>query len=341
MPRAMLGSQAEESLCFGSRRAPSTATRRRSRTRSFCGPRNGFAAASVSRAALPLHRPLFGGRSPSPASRERKGALQIFHMVQTATPVADLSEAEALDALTALADEIAAHDIRYHREDAPTISDAEYDALKRRNGEIEARFPHLMRDNSPTLRVGAARSEQFAPVEHGVPMLSLDNAFSDEDAAEFDARIRRFLRLDETPVAYTAEPKIDGLSCSIRYEQGRLVQAATRGDGRVGEDVTANVRTIGEIPHRLVGSGWPDVIEVRGEIYLGHAEFAALNAAAEAAGQKTYANPRNAAAGSLRQIDARITGQRPLRFFAYAWGELSAPFAETQCEALAKLKAWG
>jgi len=256
-------------------------------------------------------------------------------------PVSDLTEAEALDELTALADEIAAHDIRYHQQDDPTISDADYDALKRRNGEIEARFPHLMRDNSPTLRVGAARSEQFSAVEHGVPMLSLDNSFSDEDTAEFDARIRRFLKLDEAPVAYTAEPKIDGLSCSIRYEKGLLAQAATRGDGRVGEDVTANVRTLGDVPKRLAGSGWPDVIEVRGEVYLGHEEFAALNAAAEAAGQKTYANPRNAAAGSLRQIDPKITAGRPLKFFAYAWGLVSAPFADTQWEALGKLKAWG
>lgn len=255
-------------------------------------------------------------------------------------PVEGLSEAEALDELTVLADEIAAHDIRYHQQDDPTISDAAYDALKRRNAEIEARFPHLVRDNSPSLRVGAARAEQFSAVEHGVPMLSLDNAFSDEDALEFDARVRRFLRLEEE-VAYTAEPKIDGLSCSIRYEGGVLAQAATRGDGRVGEDVTANVRTLSEIPKRLAGAGWPEMIEIRGEVYLGHAEFAALNAAAEAAGQKTYANPRNAAAGSLRQIDARITAQRPLRFFAYAWGLISAPFAETQWEALAKLKAWG
>jgi DNA ligase (NAD+) len=174
-----------------------------------------------------------------------------------------------------------------------------------------------------------------------VPMLSLDNAFSDEDTVEFDARIRRFLRLGDEPVAYTAEPKIDGLSCSIRYENGQLVQAATRGDGRVGEDVTANVCTIAEIPKRLAGSGWPQVIEVRGEVYLGHAEFAALNAAAGEAGQKTYANPRNAAAGSLRQIDPKITASRPLRFFAYAWGQISAPFAETQWEALGMFKAWG
>jgi DNA ligase (NAD+) len=257
-------------------------------------------------------------------------------------PVADLTEAEAVEELTALADEIARHDIAYHQHDDPAISDAAYDALKRRNAEIEARFPHLVRENSPSLKVGAARSEKFGAVEHGVPMLSLDNAFADDEAAEFDVRIRRFLRLssDET-VGYTAEPKIDGLSCSIRYVKGELVQAATRGDGRVGEDVTANVRTIGEIPHKLAGSGWPDEIEVRGEIYLGHEEFAALNAAAAEAGQKTYANPRNAAAGSLRQIDSTITAARPLRFFAYAWGAHSQPFAQTQWEALQKLKAWG
>jgi len=252
----------------------------------------------------------------------------------------DLTEAQAVEELTRLADELAAHDLRYHRDDAPTISDAEYDALKRRNAELEAAFPHLVRENSPSLRVGAPRAEQFAPVEHGVPMLSLDNAFSDEDALEFDARVRRFLRLEE-PVAYTAEPKIDGLSASLRYEKGVLVQGATRGDGRVGEDVTENLRTLSEVPKRLSGSGWPDVIEIRGEVYLGHAEFAALNTAAEAAGQRTYANPRNAAAGSLRQIDPRITAGRPLRFFAYAWGLFSEPFAETQWEALQRLKAWG
>ena len=255
-------------------------------------------------------------------------------------PVDQLSEAEAVEELTKLADEIAAHDIRYYQDDAPAISDADYDALKRRNAAIEQRFPHLIRDNSPSLRVGAARAEQFAPVEHGVPMLSLDNAFSDADTAEFDARVRRFLRLEEE-VAYTAEPKIDGLSASLRYENGVLVRGATRGDGRVGEDVTENLRTLSEIPKRLKGAGWPEVIEVRGEIYLGHQEFADLNAAAEAQGQRTYANPRNAAAGSLRQIDAKITAQRPLRFFAYAWGLISAPFAETQWEALQKLGDWG
>ena len=252
-----------------------------------------------------------------------------------------LTEAEAAAELERLADEIAGHDIRYHREDAPTISDADYDALKQRNSAIEARFPHLIRENSPSLRVGAARAEKFSPVTHGAPMLSLDNAFSNEEAVEFDAKVRRFLRLPDETIAYTAEPKIDGLSASLRYENGVFVQGATRGDGRVGEDVTENLRTLREIPDRLAGSGWPAVIEVRGEVYLSHAAFAALNAAAEAAGSRTYANPRNAAAGSLRQLDSKITAQRPLRFFAYAWGEVSAPFAATQGEALALFKSWG
>ncbi|MBS0331554.1 MAG: NAD-dependent DNA ligase LigA [Proteobacteria bacterium] len=257
-------------------------------------------------------------------------------------PVADLSPDQAIAELARLAEEIAGHDIRYHQEDAPTISDADYDALKQRNLAIEARFPELTREDSPSLRVGAARSTQFAPVTHGVPMLSLDNAFADEEAVEFDRRIRRFLNLSaDEPVAYTAEPKIDGLSCSIRYEKGRLVQAATRGDGRTGEDVTANVRTIADVPERLSGDGWPDEIEIRGEVYLGHDAFAALNAAAAEAGQKIYANPRNAAAGSLRQIDPKITAARPLAFFAYAWGSFSDSFATTQWEALGKLKAWG
>jgi DNA ligase (NAD+) len=258
------------------------------------------------------------------------------------TPVADLTPTDAADELARLAEEIAGHDVRYHQQDQPTISDADYDALKRRNLEIEARFPELVREDSPSLRVGASRAAQFQAVTHGVPMLSLDNAFADEEAVEFDARIRRFLRLpaDET-VAYTAEPKIDGLSCSIRYEKGQLVQAATRGDGRTGEDVTANVRTLGDIPKTLGGAGWPDVIEIRGEVYLSHEAFLALNAAATEAATKTYANPRNAAAGSLRQIDPKITAARPLSFFAYAWGLVSQPFAATQWGALATLKAWG
>jgi DNA ligase (NAD+) len=256
-------------------------------------------------------------------------------------PVGKLDEEQAVVELTALADLLAAHDLRYYQEEAPAVSDAEYDRLKRRNSAIEARFPHLIRENSPSFRIGARRSEAFAPVTHGVPMLSLDNAFSSEDAAEFDARVRRFLRLEAETVAYTAEPKIDGLSASIRYEDGVLVQGATRGDGRVGEDITSNLCTIKEIPHRLAGRGWPGSVEVRGEVYLGHAEFASLNAAAEAAGEKTYANPRNAASGSLRQIDPSITARRPLRFFAYAWGALSEPFAETQWQALEALRRWG
>jgi DNA ligase (NAD+) len=260
----------------------------------------------------------------------------------TLTPVADLSETDAADELAALADELAAHDLRYHQQDAPTISDGDYDALKRRNLDIETRFPHLIRENSPSVKVGAARADQFSPVEHGVPMLSLDNAFSNDEAIEFDARVRRFLRLSaDEPLAYTAEPKIDGLSASLRYEKGVLVQGATRGDGKVGEDVTANLRTIADIPHRLKGSGWPDVIEVRGEVYVELAAFAAFNAAAEEAGQRTYANPRNFAAGSLRQIDPKISAQRPLRFFGYAWGLVSDSFADGQWEALAKLEEWG
>lgn len=257
------------------------------------------------------------------------------------TPVANLTEAEATEELMRLADELAAHDLHYHREDAPVISDADYDALKQRNSAIEARFPTLVRENSPSQRVGATASEQFSPVEHGTPMLSLDNAFSDDEAREFDARVRRFLGLGDEAVAYTAEPKIDGLSASLRYEKGVLVRGATRGDGRVGEDVTENLRTISEIPHRLKGSGWPDIIEVRGEVYLGHEDFAALNRSAAEAGQKLYANPRNAAAGSLRQIDPKITAQRPLRFFAYAWGLTSAPFAQGQAQALKALADWG
>jgi len=257
-------------------------------------------------------------------------------------PPADLTQAQAVEELERLADALAAHDIAYHREDAPTISDAEYDALKRRNEAIEALFPHLVRENSPSLKVGAAASSQFGPVEHGVPMLSLDNAFADEDVTDFDARVRRFLRLDAGEhVAFTAEPKIDGLSASLRYENGVFVRGATRGDGRTGEDITANLRTLKDIPERLGGDGWPDVIEIRGEVYAPLAEFEAFNKAAEDAGSRTYANPRNFAAGSLRQIDPTVTARRPLRFFAYAWGEVSAAFAETQSEALTRLKAWG
>ncbi|MGL5138649.1 MAG: NAD-dependent DNA ligase LigA [Beijerinckiaceae bacterium] len=236
-----------------------------------------------------------------------------------------LTADQARAAHAALAAEIAGHDQRYHQEDAPIVSDAAYDALRRKLMSLEALHPEL----KPATEIGAAPASRFAKVRHAVPMLSLDNCFTDEDAADFVERVRRFLNLAEPP-AFTAEPKIDGLSCAIRYEGGKLVRAATRGDGAEGEDVTANVMTIAEIPHRLVGSDWPDVLEVRGEIYLSHADFAALNAAQEAAGDKIFANPRNAAAGSLRQLDASITARRPLRFFAYAWGEMSAMPAETQ-----------
>ena len=256
--------------------------------------------------------------------------------------VSGLTEAEAASALERLAREMAEHDARYFNEDAPTISDAEYDALKRRNAAIEAAFPQLVRADSASRRVGAPVSTQFAPVEHGVPMLSLDNAFEDEAVNEFAARIRRFLRLSpDEELAFTVEPKIDGLSANLHYDDGVLTRGATRGDGRVGEDITANLRTLKDIPERLAGAGWPPAIELRGEVYMEKAAFAAMNAAAEAAGQRTYVNPRNSAAGSVRQIDPTITAGRPLRFFAYAWGLASAPFAETQWAALQALQAWG
>ena len=256
--------------------------------------------------------------------------------------VESLTEAEAREELARLTTELARHDTAYHQNDAPEISDADYDALKQRALAIETRFPELTMADSPSQVVGATVSAQFAPVRHGVPMLSLDNAFSQAEVGDFVARIRRFLKLPaDEPVAFVAEPKIDGLSASLRYEGGVLVRGATRGDGRTGEDVTANLRTLDDIPERLSGNGWPEVIEVRGEVYAPNDAFAAFNAAAEAAGQRTYANPRNFAAGSLRQKDAAITAKRPLRFFAYAWGEASSPFAETQADALKALESWG
>ncbi len=258
------------------------------------------------------------------------------------TAVDQLTEAQAREEFTRLTAELARHDALYHGQDAPEISDADYDALKRRALEIESRFPELTMADSPSQVVGAAVSSQFAPVRHGVPMLSLDNAFAPEEVTDFVGRIRRFLKLpaDES-VAFVAEPKIDGLSASLRYENGVLVRGATRGDGRTGEDVTANLRTIGDIPERLSGSVWPEVVEVRGEVYAPNEAFDAFNRAAEEAGGRTYANPRNFAAGSLRQKDAAVTAQRPLRFFAYAWGETSAAFAESQWEALQALRGWG
>src|SRR5277367_5557987 len=217
--------------------------------------------------------------------------------------------------------DIAQHDRHYHGEDQPTISDAEYDGLRRRYTALEAAFPQLAGADSENRKVGAAPSEKFAKVRHAVPMLSLGNIFADEEVEEFCARVRRFLGLgDEKLLAVVAEPKIDGLSCSLRFESGRLVQAATRGDGYEGEDVTANVLTIAAIPNELHGA--PDVLEARGEVFMALADFAALNAREQAAGRRTFANPRNFAAGSLRQLDRRITAERPLNFFAYSWGEL-------------------
>ncbi|MBK1636593.1 NAD-dependent DNA ligase LigA [Rhodovulum adriaticum] len=251
-----------------------------------------------------------------------------------------LTEDEARAELARLAQAIVQADAAYHQKDAPEISDAAYDALKQRNAAIETRFPDLKRADSPSERVGAAPVEGFAKVRHERRMLSLGNAFAAEEVAEFDARIRRYLGLsDDAPLAYTAEPKIDGLSLSLRYENGELIQAATRGDGGTGENVTANARTIDDIPTRLEGA--PDVLEVRGEVYMAHADFEALNARQEAAGEKRFANPRNAAAGSLRQLDSAVTARRPLKFFAYGWGVLSAPLADTQMGALQRLKTLG
>jgi DNA ligase (NAD+) len=240
-----------------------------------------------------------------------------------------------------LGEEIGAHDRRYYTEDAPTVSDADYDALRRRYEAIEAAFPELATPESLTRKVGAAPSEKFAKVRHRVPMLSLGNIFAGEEVADFAARVRRFLGLGpEAPLAITAEPKIDGLSCSLRYVKGELVEAATRGDGFEGEDVTANVRTIGEIPKALAGAA-PEILEVRGEIYMTHMDFAALNARQTEAGRTLFANPRNAAAGSLRQLDPAITAGRPLHFFAYAWGEVSVLPAATQMGMIAAFKGFG
>ncbi|WP_203291977.1 NAD-dependent DNA ligase LigA [Maricaulis parjimensis] len=253
-----------------------------------------------------------------------------------------LTETEARDEHARLAKEIAKHDKAYYQDDAPKVSDAIYDALRQRLEGIEARFPSLVDLFSPTQRVGAAPSGKFGEITHAVPMLSLGNAFSDEDVADFEGRIRRFLGLgDSEAVAITAEPKIDGLSASIRYEKGQLVHGATRGDGQTGEDVTRNLLTLDEIPKTLAGSDWPDVVEVRGEVYMSHADFAALNERQEDAGKPAYKNPRNAAAGSLRQIDPAMTAQRPLKFFAYAWGEVSEPLAQTQFDAVSRLESFG
>ena len=256
--------------------------------------------------------------------------------------VAELSEADAKDELKRLAERIAEADAAYFRDDDPVLTDAEYDALRRRNLALESQFPHLKRNDSPTDRVGVAVADGFQKAEHGKPMLSLDNAFSREDVEDFVGRIRRFLGLSlDEPVALTAEPKIDGLSLSLTYQDGKLLRASTRGDGLVGENVTANALEVDDVPKQLSGVGWPDRIEIRGEVYMSHKAFAALNASEQNAGRKGFANPRNAAAGSLRQLDSSITRTRPLSFFGYAWGDMSSPFAATQSEAVAQLGNWG
>ena len=246
------------------------------------------------------------------------------------TAVEALTEAQARAELKRLAAEIAEHDRRYYQEDRPTISDAAYDALRERNAAIEKRFPALIRPDSPSRRVGARPAGPFAKVRHAVPVLSLDSVVGDEEVIEFVARIRRLLRLGGETLVFNAEPKIDGLSISLRYENGRLVNGATRGDGLEGEDVTANVRTLADVPDRLGGRHIPAVCEVRGEVYMTKSDFLALNRRQEASGKRLFANPRNAAAGSIRQLDASITASRPLGFFAYAWGEMSAMPADTQ-----------
>ena len=253
-----------------------------------------------------------------------------------------ISEADAANELMRLARQIAHHNKLYHAEDSPEISDAAYDALVRRNAELEAAFPHLVRPDSPSRLIGhEVAASPLSKVTHEVRMMSLDNAFSDEDVAEFVARVRRFLALpDDAPVAMTAEDKIDGLSCSLRYENGLLVRAATRGDGQVGEDVTPNVATIADIPQALRGNV-PAVFEIRGEVFMSKADFAALNAAQEAKGDKVFANPRNAAAGSLRQKDASVTASRPLRFWAHGWGAASEIPGTTQLEVMQAIAAWG
>lgn len=257
-------------------------------------------------------------------------------------PVDTLTPEAAEEELARLAEAIREADEAYYRNDAPDLTDADYDALRQRNLAIEARFPQLQRSDSPAGRIGARLGDGFIKAPHAAPMLSLDNAFRDEDVIDFLARIRRFLGLDDREVlALTAEPKIDGLSLSLTFEKGRLTRAATRGDGQVGEDVTTNARTLADIPEELNGRGWPDRIEIRGEVYMSHADFAALNARESEAGRKVFANPRNAAAGSLRQLDAGITKSRPLRFFAYAWAAASEPFATTQTEAVALFADWG
>jgi len=285
-------------------------------------------------------RHLAGQFSPreGPHPRAQSGAHQVAQRDQEKA-VADLTAAQAEQELARLAQLLAAANTAYHGADQPEISDAEYDALKRRNQAIEARFPELKRADSPSDQVGAAPGDGFGKITHVVRMLSLGNAFEDGDVDDFASSSAKFLGASVDSLSFTAEPKIDGLSLSLRYEQGQLVLAATRGDGETGENVTANALTIADIPQVLNGA--PDVLEVRGEVYMSHADFADLNARQDARGGKRFANPRNAAAGSLRQLNAEITRNRPLKFFAYAWGDLSAPLAETQFGAIERLADLG
>ncbi len=253
-----------------------------------------------------------------------------------------MTEDEARKRLKELAMEIRIADSQYYQDDAPILTDAEYDALRKENTALENEFPHLIRKDSPSRSVGAKPSGKFGKISHIVPMLSLDNAFTDKDVEDFTARIKRFLSLSEdTVLAFTAEPKIDGLSAALRYENGKLVSGATRGDGQTGEDVTANLRTVSNIPLVLSGSDWPITLEIRGEVYIDHQDFEAMNENQEAAGKDAYKNPRNAAAGSLRQIDPSVTANRPLKFFAYTWGDISAPLSETQMGAVNAMASWG
>ncbi|WP_017930966.1 NAD-dependent DNA ligase LigA [Robiginitomaculum antarcticum] len=252
----------------------------------------------------------------------------------------DMTEAQAKGRIKFLSLEIRAHDEAYYQSDDPNVSDAEYDSLRKELVNLETQFPQLIVKDSPTQKIGSNPSSKFSKIKHGVPMLSLDNVFTEEELSEFLVRVKKYLNINNK-IYFTAEPKIDGLSAGILYKNGKLVRGATRGDGRVGEDITANIRTVDNIPHTLSGTDWPEILEVRGEVYIGHDEFAAMNKTQLAAGQAEYKNPRNAAAGSLRQIDANVTASRPLKFFAYTWGELSAPFAATQMEAVEKFKTWG
>ena len=262
-------------------------------------------------------------------------------MKRTEIPVEDLTEDQARHELERLAKEIAHHDALYYQQDAPEVSDAEYDALRLRNEAIEARFPKLVRADSPSHRIGAPVAGGFAKVKHSRPMLSLSNVFEEEEVREFIARIRRFLGLDEDdPIEIVAEPKIDGLSGSLRYENRKFLLGATRGDGTEGEDITANLRTLKDIPKTLPKDA-PDILEVRGEIFMTRDDFFALNKRQEEAGEKIFANPRNAAAGSVRQLDPSISARRPLRFFGYAYGEVSALKVKTHWEFIQRLADWG